>query len=706
MKRKGMQGIPGGHRHLLAVALYGISGTAAAAPLWYEAGEVDTSAWECNYCPYQTGLEGEISFGIGYVDRDDYHFGNYTGLDEQGSYVVLGADLFYRGEDASYWQLNATRLGLDSRSLRFEGGRQGSYRARIDYTEIPRLYSNSAQTPFLGVGTDHLRLPGDWVEAGSTDTMIALDNSLHTVEVRTDRKRFGAALNFTPNSRWTYSANFRQDRKEGLKTLGGSFVFRSAMLLEPVDYTTDQMELGVGYQADHWQLQLGYLGSFFRNGNQRLRWDNPFSEPLGNANEGQMALAPDNSFHQLTLNGNYRFSPATQATLRIAGGQMLQNENFLPYTVNPALAGGVLPRNSMEGEVRTLTVDARLASALTEKFSLQTDLRLNERDNRTPVDTFDYISTDAFSAGTRSNPLYQHTDRRIEFSGLYRPVLNTRLSAGVEYEEKWRSDAEVEETQETTLWAKVAARPTPTSDVTLGLAHADRDASAYRPLGTAGAAQNPLLVKFNLAAREQQRAEMRLHFAPLEQLSFGFELTYRDNNYKDTSVGLLASTDTILTLDATLFVSRELSFHAFTTRERHDNEQAGSQNYDVADWFATAEDLIASHGIGAAWRPADGEIEIGVDYVYSAATGKIGMRGEMAYPDLKTRIHSAKAHMLYQVSESLSTELSLFYEQFSSDDWSVDNVAPDSIPSVLTLGSDSADYRNRALVLALHYRFC
>lgn len=702
MKR--MTGFSGVKQPLLMAVMLGMSCSVSAAELWYEAGEVDKSEWVCKYCPDYTGLNGEISAGIGYVTDDEYAFGNYTGLDEEGTYGVLGADLFYRGEDGNYWNLNATRLGLDTRSVRIEGGRQGSYRATVDYLEIPRLYSDSAMTPFLGVGGDNLQLPSSWVEAGTTDAMTELDNSLRTVELRTDRRRLGVGLNFKPTERWSYTVNFKRDRKEGLKDIGGSFLFRGTLLPEPVDYTTDQMELGVGYRADRWQVQLDYLGSFFKNEHDRLRWDNPFIEPVGNANEGQMALPPDNTFHQLALSGNYRFTDATQATARLAAGQMLQNEDFLPYTVNPSLTTSALPRDSLDGEVRTLTFDARLVSAVTERLTLQADLGYDERDDQTSVDSFDIVSTDAFLPGARENRIYDHRNSSLGLQGRYRMTSNSRLSAGADYERKERPEQEVEETKETTLWVEASTRLHPTSDLVLKVARADRDASDYQTLASTTEPQNPLLMKFNMASREQLRTDVRLHFSPQERLDFGLNLAYSNNDYTDTSVGLRESRDTSATFDAMLLVSHSLSFHAFATQEKHENDQAGSQNFSVPDWFATSEDVIASYGLGADWRPSESDFEFGVDYVYSKATGKIDLRGETGFPDLENRIHSANAHVRYNFSEKLSTSLGLFYERFESEEWMVDGIEPDTIPQVLTLGTESPDYRNRAIALVLHYR--
>ena len=48
----------------------------------------------------------------------------------------------------------------------------------------------------------------------------------------------------------------------------------------------------------------------FRNGDDSLTWQNPFTAGVVGAASGQLALAPDNQFHQLLASAGYAISPA------------------------------------------------------------------------------------------------------------------------------------------------------------------------------------------------------------------------------------------------------------------------------------------------------------------------------------------------------------------------------------------------------------
>jgi hypothetical protein len=65
--------------------------------------------------------------------------------------------------------------------------------------------------------------------------------------------------------------------------------------------------------------------------------------------------------------------------------------------------------------------------------------------------------------------------------------------------------------------------------------------------------------------------------------------------------------------------------------------------------------------------------------------------GPSRFPDLKTTLDSLRARVLYHWSEKLEAGLQLRYESFSTDDWALQDVAPDTLPTVLTLGAQPYD---------------
>ena len=71
-------------------------------------------------------------------------------------------------------------------------------------------------------------------------------------------------------------------------------------------------------------------------------------------------LAPDNMAHTITLGGGVNLPMRTRLTGNFSYSLQLQNQDFLPQTINPTIAGDpslVLPQNSLNGNVQTILLN-------------------------------------------------------------------------------------------------------------------------------------------------------------------------------------------------------------------------------------------------------------------------------------------------------------------------------------------------------------
>src|SRR6187401_2891216 len=65
-----------------------------------------------------TTPESFVDFGVGFVDNDNYHYGQYRGLTEEGAYALFNLDFTRRDDASGTWlSFDAQNLGLDTRSL-------------------------------------------------------------------------------------------------------------------------------------------------------------------------------------------------------------------------------------------------------------------------------------------------------------------------------------------------------------------------------------------------------------------------------------------------------------------------------------------------------------------------------------------------------------------------------------------------------------
>ena len=668
---------------------------------------VDTSNWICEYCEFEQGLSGEIDLGLGYVSDPSFKFGEYNGLFDEGAFLIGNATARYRGEDAAYYNLKVVDLGLDTREVDIEGGRQGSYRLFLNYDEIPHYLSDSARTPYLGVGSDALVLPSGWTNAGSTAGMTDLNSSLREVDLYTQRKRLTVGADVIFSGKWETAFDVRHEERDGQKRSSGAFLFNSAQLVEPVDYVTDELDFSVSYNTRKTQSRLAYYGSFFSNQNSSLTWQNAYNPITPGADAGQRALPPDNQFHQFLLSSAYQMTKSTRVSGDIAIGRMLQDEDLLAATINPNLAVA-LPRGTADAQVNTLTANLKIDSSVTDKLRLNAALRYNDRDNQTPSTSFNWVTTDTFVAAPRTNLAYSFTDQSIKLGADYRLSRATLLSGGYDYEKRHRTNQEVANTTEDTLWGKVNVRASDKVDLTLRAAHAIRDGSDYNPVAETNPAQNPLMRKYNLADRTRNTGSIQVGINPSERVNFGLGVEGSSDDYTDSSLGLTASNEISYNADVSVMVTEVTTVHGFAVRNLIKSEQAGSQTFSTPDWFANNDDSIDTLGIGVKHQMMVDKLDIGADYVVTRSTGKVSVNtGAPApgFPDLKTDLDSLKLYADYRMKDNLTLHLAYWYEHYSSEDWMLDGVDADTISNVISFGEVSPDYNVNVVMMSVSYLF-
>lgn len=681
-----------------AVAADSAAGTGATA--------VDTSKWECKSCPIEKGTSGTVDVGLGNVSDNSTKFGDYTGLDEKGGFFIGDGSVRFRGENGAYWNVNAANLGLRSRSLDAEGGTQGKYKLLLKYDEIQH-FTSKILTPFNGTGGSTLGLPAGFPAA--TTGAMPLAGTVQQVDLVTDRKRLGVGGSWLAARDWAYAVNFRHEKREGTKRTAGAFFFNSAELVEPVDHVTDQVDVSAAYTGARLQAKFAYYGSRFRNGNESLTWQNPFALPaFPGAVAGQLALAPDNQFHQLLASAGYDFSTRTRFTADIAVGRMTQNEGFLAPTLNATLVAPVVPASSLNGRAATLDANLKLTSAVTDRLRLNASYTRNDRENQTPQSTYTPVSTDLFLGAPRTNLPYSFTQDKAKFSGDYRFSPLTKASAGIDHDIHERTFQEANRTSENTFWGRITSRALEKVDVTFKLARAERRHSGYQTVPDIVPPENPLLRKYNMANRSRDTAGLRADIAAAENVNLGVGFDASTDTYRDSTIGLISGRDYSLNGDISVIVTPQTSVHLFANHQEIEAKQAGSQTFSDPDWSGETKDRIDFVGIGLKHAAIKDKLDLGVDYVISRARSRIEVItgvADPAFPNITTKLDSVKLYASYRLKDNVSLRADFWHERFDSANWMLDGVTPNTIPNVLTFGEVAPKYRLNVIRLSVRYKF-
>lgn len=670
-------------------------------------GPVDTSKWRCKFCEFEEGRSGTLDVGLGYVSHDSFKFGEYTGLNKKGAYFVGDGAVRSRDKEANYWNLDVSNIGLDSRELRAETGKQGKYKLFLDYDELPHFISDSASTPLLGTGGNSLTLPPGWVRAGTTSGMTALNANLHDVDLETKRKRVSVGASLISDSNWQYNVKVRHETKEGTMRIGGPFYFGSTQLVMPVDYVTDQVDVSASYATEKWQARFSYYGSMFRNGNDALTWQNPFTALATGADTGQLAAPPDNQFHQLSVTAAYQFTEHTRGAADIAIGRMTQNESFLASTLNTSLSVAALPRSSLNGRVDTTNADFRLFSDVSDRLRLNATYTYNDRDNKTPQASYGWVTTDTFVNTSRTNLPYSFTQNALKLSADYRLMPRIKTSVGLDYDTHERTFQEVDKTQETSLWGKAVARAHENLDLTFKLAHAYRSVSSYHVVPQIDPAENPLLRKYNMADRQRDTGGLRTDITVSDAVNVGFGVDYSSDQYPNSTIGLTGDNDVNVSADLSFILSKSTSLQFYLDREQLTSKQSGSQAFSTADWSAQNQDTIDTAGVGVKHTAIKNKLDLGADYSLSHTRGEITVTSgaSSSFPDLITRLDTIKLYARYQIEKNVSLHGAFQYEHYRTDDWALQGVTADTISNVLALGEVPPSYHIGVVTLFLRYKF-
>ena len=674
-----------------------------------QAQEVDTSNWACELCAPSHGWELDIEAGAGYVTDDEFRFGDDTGLDDDGLYGIGRVFGRYWSQDAHFLRLEGYRLGQDSRAFFFKGGKQSLYELRASYQGIPRRSYDDTVTPFAGSGNERLTLPSGWVRAPSTPGMSELDTSLQTVKIKQDWDIYGAGITFTPTSRWEFDVDYQRTDRDGQDRYAGSFFFDAAEFARPIDYTTNSLETSVGYHADRWQVGLAYNGSYFDNQNSSLSWDNPYSAQATGADTGQLALSPDNEAHQVTLSGSWLLPASTTVNGQISLGRMRQDQKLLPYTTNAAIATSPLPRSRADAKVDTTDVNLRVTSSPIQKLTVEGELRYNERDNDTPEDVYDYVVTDLFvSSEPAGNTAYDYQRFNYKLRGEYRVLPRTRLRAGYDYERFDRTRQERNHTRTDRVWARVNSQLMQLADIDIEVYTETRDGSSYKAITNASDPQNPLMRLYNMADRDRYGVRSYASLYTGERASLGLDLEYNKDKYDNSEIGLKDGSYNRFGFDAAYLFPREVSTYAAFYREKIDSKQVGSQTFSNPDWFGKTNDKFYTGTVGLKYPHIIGRLGANAEYTYARSAGRVENETgglESAFPKLRTRLHQLKLALDYPYTRSLSLKFGYMYEKFTSDNWALEGIGPDTVPNLLSLGADPYDYSNNVFFIAVRYMF-
>jgi MtrB/PioB family decaheme-associated outer membrane protein len=723
------------------------------------------TAWLASAQPSLLGLnaEGEIELG-GRIFLDEpaqsekAKLLEYRDLDEQpfGAFRLR----LFRPDESYSVEMGGAKIGQDDQEFFLTAEGPGFWRLDFGWDQTPHVFSTNARI----LATEPS--PGVFILPTPRPPLPAYNagRALEEVGLRWDTARVGVTL--TPTLSLDLKLEYTYIDKHGERPLG--FAFGSPgndfmEVLEPIDQQIHDFRIRGSWAGDGWQVQAGYTLSVFVNDLNSVTADNPcfgLGGPaptgcglgaIGAPERGQVSLAPDNMAHTLSVAGAlslpfWRTRVAANASYSLR----IQDQTFLPHTVNPGLAGSpllTLPRQDLDGMVGTLLFNVTATSRPLRPLTLKLRYRVFDYDDMTDELLFPghVVNDRTLVTEPRIAGRFEYTKHNADFDARWRLGQPLALTTGVGWE-RWDRNDHREVPRSDEYGAKLALDVTPADWMLARLTYRPsiRRVSAYDTFAhlahtvveeltpdEEAQSQSVLLRKFDEGARDRHRVDLLLSFTPTDVISVTPSFSYRNDDYKDSFLGLQEAETFSAGVDVGWTPVEWLSVGAGYVYERIDQRQR-SRNRDVVagatldfadfDWVTKHVDTVHTVHLGAKATIIPERLHGVVDVSYSTATGEVknsnpatptsGTPVQNAaatvrpFPDLEDSLLRVEASLRYFLTRNWSVALGYIFERFDQTDFRTDTLNP-FVPgsASIWLGNDLKDYSAHILAMSVAYRF-
>jgi MtrB/PioB family decaheme-associated outer membrane protein len=701
---------------------------------------------------YRVSGSGEIGGLPRSFSGRDAKFEEYRDIPESVIVPELQLMIGAKKEDF-YFNFDSSKLGRDDQNYLLRTGRYGLLDLEFEWKQFPHLFSDKvAQSPYSrsnGGGDNFLSFKPTATDATASCATSPICQFLNnhatpvTLSLFNGIGRFN--LRYTPNPGWTFTGTYWSNHNVGDRALGavfasspGSYIFTEQR--EPMNYQTHNIELGGEYAANNWSVGLKYNASLFHNGVSTLTWDNPLN--LSNASaidgsvsgpctdtatwspastgrdgnrgpcRGRLDLYPSNQAHTITLTGAASLPLKTHFMGTASYGWRLQNDTFLPATINSALAPLAISDRGLGGNVNPTTVNLSVVNNAIDKLNLKAnyrfyDLNDNSRnvtltggwylnDQGTPQDVGDKITRLGYSKN------YIGLESAYNFASW----LTGKFTYG--WERMHRDGGNVLNSNEHTIGPTFDIKPMNGVLLRAVYKHSWRDAPDYNNNRLdPGTDIANISRKFYQAKRDRDRVSLFADVSPWETLGLhaGFEFT--GESYPDTTLGtqndfnFSPSVGFVYAPMDWLRFFGDYNFDLFTwrldTMQRSDTTQNPNDpatcdaNCQLRLWNSRGRDKVHTFSLGSDVDIIKNLLGFRIQYTFSQGLSAVSASGATCvplapaaggctqasdYPNITNTWHELLARFEYQLHKNVALRFGYYFNKARDKDYGVDIMKP------------------------------
>lgn len=618
-----------------------------------------------------------------------------------------------------YLEFDGTKAGRDDQNFRLRAGRYGLLDVEFEWDQIPHVFNReTAATPFRTSGGTYTlsskpAVAGDCPSDGTVSGWVNTCSHRVNLSLLQGFARFKAR--YTPTPGWSFTGSYSSQNSNGKRAFGtvtNGFT-NIVELAEPIDYQTHNIELGGEYATQSWSLALKYNASLFHNNTSTLVWDNPFNtsgvgsacaDALGSTCRSRLDLYPDNHAHTFTLMGTARLPLKTSFFGTASYGWRLQNDAFLPATINQATTQPVLLRNSLDGDVRPTMVNMTLVNRYVDRLNLKASYRYYDLSNRSKKLFLQegYIRSDTGNPtgiGLSSFPwAYSKQNIGLDAGYEFTRWLSGKLSYG--WERMHRERREVLTADEHSFGPTFDIKPNSwllfrASYRRFWRNAPDYNAGRYVVVETTETQEDvreaslAALRKVDEAARNRDKFSFFTQISPFETLTLHAGFDFINDNYPDTTIGTKKDINYSPSVGFVFAPLRWASFFGDYNWERFDwklnamERTSATQTPELNPdrlWTSRGIDRIHTFSLGTDLKLIENLLGLRIQYGFSFGESLVHASGSTCggctqatdYPSVTNRWHELLARFEYALHKNVDLRFGYYFNRYSSKDFGVD----------------------------------
>ena len=516
------------------------------------------------------------------------------------------------------------------------------WRVDAEVSGTPHVYSFTARTPLTQTAPGVFQLPDSLQRimqnylnqnngAGTNAYTAVLRDLLAKAPgvplgIQTNVQKL--RLRAREGKEWTFDVSAVRRDRQGSIAFGVPFGIGSATMTEvpaPIDQEMIDADATAVWAKGRHKFMASAGLSTFQNDVNAMRVDNSrrLSDLSSGTNAGtavaQIDLWPDNTVTRGRVAYSAQLPKATTFTATVGVSQAKQDDAFLPYTSNTAIAYSrldSLPEKKVEAEVQTVVTDFRLTGRPADKLFGTLRFHTENNDNKTPVIDFQGFSPydQSFTVGAIENEQWGMNQMNVGLDLSYELSSMADLSLLAEHRAREHDLREVEKDKENVFGVGLRLRPMDDVDVTANWRMGQRRFDSLNEedyQNAAGVFVEPSgLQRYDVADRDQNSANGAISWTPNSRFDVTVSTTWTKDDYKDATYGLQNADNLVLFVDGTLRMTKTLDLtggYGFGQMKSKmaSNEVSAAARYDTlytTNWFLDEKDQNVYVFMNAEWR--------------------------------------------------------------------------------------------------------